>query len=289
MPSAKPRLATALRFEMVSDEGRALLMSYLVAALLAIVWLMLVRFMPTPPQRSAENPTDSPITVVVEPPEPVVSSFAPSPRESGGRGRLVPRTGSAEEIRKFFGGDLPLVDAGPLLRGIEMTASSAVAGEHARKVGLETGVRSRTPGLDRGEAGSHSAAGVGVVRGNGGVSRRAVVIEAPEVRPVGGGSSAGDVVEVGQAVRAHVPQLERCYYEEGLTRNASLAGLVRLSIEVEGGQVRSARVVERSWSGAGVAETESCLERTAQRWRLGKSSARIVLPLSFTAPARDAR
>jgi hypothetical protein len=288
MAPVKPRLETALRFEMVSDEGRALLNSYLVATLLAVLWLLVVRFGPTRPATSAENPEDRRVTVVVQPPEAVVRSFVPTVNERGARGLITPRGVSSDDIRNVFGGDLRLVDAQRLLRGIEVTASGAAAHEHARKVGLETGIGSRTPGLNRGEAGAHVASGVGVVRGNG-VSRASLVVAPPEVRPAGPGTGAGDVVEVGQAVRAHVPQLERCYYEEGLTRNASLAGLVRLSMEVEAGQVRAARVVERSWSGAGVAETERCLERTARQWRLGESSARIVVPLSFTAPARARR
>jgi hypothetical protein len=282
------RLETTLRFEMASDEGQALLVSYLFATLLAVAWLVLVHLVPRPPRVQAESPNEPPIIVVVPPLEASVPSLMERTRDGGGR-RLTPRAGSGSDISKIFRGDLPLVDAGRLIRGIQLTASTAAASEHARKVGLETEVGSRTPGLERAESVSRSTAGVGVVRGNGGLSRSAVVIARPEVRLNGRRASAGDVVEVGQAVRSHVPQLERCYYQEGLTRNESLAGLVRLAIDVEGGQVRSARVVERSWTGAGVPETESCLERTAQRWRLGESSARIVLPLSFTAPARRMR
>jgi hypothetical protein len=288
MPAAKPGLEATLRFEMVSDEGRALLMSYLIATLLAVVWLMVVRFAPTPARKGVEIPRESPVTVVVQHPEPLELSFGPRDPDDIDRGRATPASAPGNDIRKIFGGDLRLVDAGKLLRGIDVTVARGAATEHARKVGLGTDVGSRTPGLSRGESGPSSAGGVGVVRGNG-VSRSAMIVAPPDVRAVSAGTASGDIVEVGQAVRARAPQLERCYFEEGLARNASLAGLVRLAIEVEAGQVRSARVVERSWSGEGAAETESCLERTTRRWRLGTLSARIVLPLSFTNSARDAR
>ena len=62
-----------------------------------------------------------------------------------------------------------------------------------------------------------------------------------------------------------------------------------LAVDVEAGRVTSARIVDRSWAGAGVAETESCLVRSVRGWRLGSSDARIVLPLSFTSPVRAPR
>jgi hypothetical protein len=132
---------------------------------------------------------------------------------------------------------------------------------------------------------SPGGAGLGTVSG-GGVSRNAVTIAAPEVRPVAGGTASGITSEVGQAARAHVPQLERCYHQEGLSRNPSLAGLVRLGLTVEGGRVTSAQILERTWAGAGAPEAESCLVRAARGWRLGGADARIVLPLSFTSPRR---
>ena len=48
MSAARSGFGATLRFEVVSDEGRPLFVSYLVASLLALSWLGLVRMMPIP-------------------------------------------------------------------------------------------------------------------------------------------------------------------------------------------------------------------------------------------------
>ena len=278
-------LDLTLRFELATEEGRALFVSYGVASALALAWLLAVQVLPVRADEPVASP-DEPIIVV--PPEDF-----PAPREERAHfsGSPTRRTSpgdapGASSIRDAFGGTAGLVDAGRILRGVELSPGSSAAGEPAtRKVGLGTGVGSRTPGLSREGGVSPTGAGVGAVAG-GGVSRSALTIAPPEVRPVADAPSAGAATEVGQSARTHVPQLERCYYAEGLSRNRALAGLVRLAITVEGGRVTTAEVVSRSWAGAGASETESCLVRVARGWRLGSSSARIVLPLSFTSPTR---
>jgi hypothetical protein len=271
-----------LRFELASEEDRPLFVSYLVASLFALTWLTLVHFVPIP--------LDG-IPVIAEPP---VITFAPEPlvlaSASTGAGVRTPSpradSRGATSMRGIFSGNTGLVDAGNLLRGVEVSPTGTAAGEPAgRKVGLGTGVGSRTPGRSRTGGLPPTGAGVGAVSG-GGVSRNVVAIGAPDVRPLADAAPRGDASAVGQTARAHVPQLARCYHDEGLSRNASLAGLVRLAIEVEAGRVTSARVVDRSWVGAGVFETESCLVQSVRGWRLGSSDARIVLPLSFTSPQR---
>lgn len=278
-----------LRFELASDEGRPLFVSYLVASLLALGWLTLVHVMPSPLGRILVNPDNPIITFapeVLEPASPPIGSWVD--RADRGVRATSPRAGSrgAVDIRGAFSGNTGLVDAGNLFRGVEVGTSGTTTGDPTGlKVGLGTGVGSRTPGRTGSGGLSLTGAGVGMVRGDG-VSRNAVTVAAPEVRPIVGGPPGANVSEVGQTARAHVPQLERCYHQEGLSRNASLAGLVRLAITVEGGRVTSAQIVDRSWVGAGVAETESCLVRSVRGWRLGSSDARIVLPLSFTSPRR---
>ena len=286
MSSATPSgFDVALRFELATEEGRALFVSYGVASALALAWLLVVQVLPV----RADEPVarrDEPIVVV--PPEDL-----PTPREerthsSGSPSGRTSRGSApgASSIRDAFGGTAGLVDAGRILRGVDLSPGSSAAGEAGvRKVGLGTGTGSRTPGLSREGGVSPTGAAVGTVAGEG-VSRSALTIAPPEVRPIADAPSAGASTEVGQSARAHVPQLERCYYAEGLSRNAALAGLVRLSITVEGGRVTTAEVVSRTWAGAGATETESCLVRVARGWRLGRSSARIVLPLSFTSPTR---
>ena len=284
MPSS--RLDVALRFELATEEGRALFVSYGVASALALAWLLVVQVMPVRADEPAVRP-DEPI-IVVPPPEDF-----PTPREVGGHSsapstRRASRGGApgASSIRDAFGGTAGLVDAGRILRGVDLSRGSSAAGEAGvRKVGLGTGIASRTPGLSREGGVSPTGGGVGTVAGEG-VSRSALTIAPPEVRPIADAPSAGAATEVGQSARAHVPQLERCYYAEGLSRNPALAGLVRLAISVEGGRVTTAEVVSRSWAGTGANETELCLVRVARGWRLGSSSAHIVLPLSFTSPTR---
>ena len=273
---------TTLRFELASEEDRPLFVSYVVASMLATVWLVLVHSVPSPLSPGG----------VFDPPVPLITfDLEPSPvseprierraRQGGGRGVQGPAGGG---LRDAFSANAPLVDAGRLLRGVELAPSGVHKSEPAGlKVGLETGTESRTPGRAS-TPGLAGGSGLGTVRG-GGIARNAVTIAPPEVRAVAGPAS-GITSEVGQTARAHVPQLERCYHQEGLSRSAELAGLVRLAMVVEGGRVTSAQVVDRTWSGPGAAEAEACLVRVARGWRLGGSDARIVLPLSFTSPRR---
>ena len=282
MSAAHPGIGATLRFELVSEEGRPLFVSYLVASLLALSWLGLVRMMPIP--LGAVPPALEPI-ITFEPGVP-----APPSRSDGvakGRGRAS--SPNASRIPSLFSGNPGLVDAGSILRGVDVRPTSSHATDPSgMRVALRTGIGSRTPGRSGTGDFSPSGAGLGAVRGSG-VSRSVVSIAAPEVRPFVAGTSVGDATEVGRAARAHVPQLERCYYDEGLTRNAALAGLVRLALTVQGGRVTTAEIASRSWSGAGVAETESCLARVVRGWQLGSGDARVVLPLSFTSSATAGR
>ena len=278
MSAARSGFAATLRFELVSDEGRPLFVSYLVASLLALSWLGLVRMMPIP--LGGISPVlNPPIILDLESPVP------PSPSDGIRKARGGTSSPNVSSMRDLFSRKTGLVDAGTILSGVDVRPTESRPGNpSARHVALGTDIGSRTPGKSR--TGDFSAldAGIGAVRGSG-VSRSGVTIAPPEVRPVVAGTSVGDATEVGHAARAHVPQLERCYHDEGLTRNAALAGLVRLALTVEGGRVASAQIASRSWSGAGVAETESCLVRVVRGWQLGSGDARIVLPLSFTSPA----
>lgn len=285
-PAQPSGFDVALRFEIVSDEGRALFTSYLVATLLAVVWLALVRVVPRPPMPDIDIPGEPPIIVVVPPP---VLVPPPTAAELAGSSQARSDSRGGGGIRAAFGGTAGLVDAGRVLRGVDVTSTRGADGAPALvKVGIGPRAGVGTPGRARGGGLSPLGAAVGAVAGDG-VSRSAVAVAAPEVHAVVAGPPGVGAAAVGQAARAHIPQLERCYYDEGLTRNAALAGIVRLAVDVEAGRVTSARIVDRSWAGAGVAETESCLVQSVRGWRLGSSDARIVLPLSFTSPVRAPR
>jgi hypothetical protein len=271
---------TTLRFELASDEHRPLFVSYLVATILATMWLVLVHAIPRPLLPPSLEYVPPVIRFVPSPALPPSQTDRQTSSES--RGVQAP---SGVTVRDMFSGKVGVVDAGRILQGVDVAASGSRADDAARlKVGLESGVGSRTPGRAPVAGVSPTSSGLGTVIG-GGVSRNVVTIAPPEVVAVSG-APTGVTSEVGQTARAHVPQLERCYHREGLTRNPALAGLVRLSLTVKGGRVTSAHIVDRTWVGAGVAETESCLVRMAGGWRLGTADAQIVLPLSFTSPGR---
>lgn len=282
MSAARSAFGATLRFELVSDEGRPLFVSYLVASLLALSWLGLVRMMPIP--LGGVPPASEPIiTFEADAPAP------PSPSDGVAKVRGRASSPNASRVPNVFSGRTGLVDAGSILRAVDVRPTNSRATDPSgMRVALGTGIESRTPGRSGTGDFSPSGAGIGAVHSSG-VSRSGVSIAAPEVRPVVAGTSVGDATEVGRAARAHVPQLERCYHDEGLTRNAALGGLVRLALTVQGGRVTTAEIVNRSWSGAGVAETESCLVRAARGWQLGSGDARVVLPLSFTSPATAGR
>lgn len=268
-------------FGNASDESRALIGSHVLAALLALTWLALVQFLPRP--LVPPLGVDERVIVTVVPPTfeiaPLATSVFTRERATGaGDSR------SASRIERAFTGGAGMIDRGDLVRGIKVTSSAAapLGSSPARTVPLATQPGSGTPGIARIDGAGLARTGLGAVAGEQ-VPRATVAIRPPEVQPVTAGAASGDAREVGESARAHAPQLERCYQEEGLTRNPALAGLVRLVIEVDAGRVTSARVVDRSWTGAGVAETESCLIRTVRGWRLGTSTARLTLPFSFTS------
>ena len=279
------RSPAILRLECVAEEDRPLFVSYLVASLLAVSWVLLVHYAPDRLGEGILNPDDRFIIVVpplVDLPLPAAVADA---RRRGRTAAPAPEARGAGNVRDFFTGNAGLVDAGTLLRGVMVEPSGSAAGEPTGKaLGVETGAGSRTPGRSRGE-GLSPAGGVGAVVGRG-LSRRAVTVAPPEVEALGPGPSVGNASAVGQTARAYVPQLARCYYDEGLSRNPSLGGVVRLALTVKAGRVTSASIVDRSWVGAGAAEAESCLLQSVRGWRLGDGDARIVLPLSFTSPAR---
>ncbi|HJU69047.1 MAG TPA: hypothetical protein VJ650_12485 [Gemmatimonadaceae bacterium] len=272
-------LNTPLRFELATEEDRPLFVSYLLATALAAAWLVLVYAVPRP---TPPAPIDYPPPIITFAPLPLPPAELPAMREVGDAGRGVRTPANVKDV---FSGTAALVDAGKILRGIAVAPTGATAAEPGGlKVGLETGIGSQTPGRTTTTGLSPTGSGLGTVRG-GGVSRNVVAIAPPEVRAVAGGPT-GISSEVGQTARAHVPQLERCYHQEGLSRNPALAGLVRLAMTVEAGRVTSAHIADRTWAGTGAAETESCLVRIARGWRLGASDAQIVLPLSFTSARR---
>ena len=276
-------LAAVFRSDPSADDARILTVSHLVAGCLALVWLALVYFGPRPTVAAREP--DIVITVV-----PPVLDVLPSPpreftRRSSARASRSDAARTRTSITNAFA-DVPgAPERSDLVRGVRIAPNVPTSNPLVRSVPLGTRTGGETPGRSRVAGEGLSGANIGVVTREG-VSRAEVAIMPPDVRAVSGEGVRGDATEVGQSARTYAPQLQRCYLDEGLTRNPQLAGLVRLAIEVEGGRVVAARVVDRSWAGPGVAETESCLVRAVRGWRLGTSTARVTLPFSFTSGAR---
>ena len=279
MARAEIRCLAALFRDDTDGDARILTVSHLVAASLALVWLGLVHFVPPP-----VAPPESAVVIRVLPP---VADILPSPPPELTRRSAAPVSRSdavrtmASISDAFTAGPGP-VGRSDVVRGVRVMPSVPTSDALVRGVPLANPSGIVTPGRSRTVAGGVSGAGIGVVTREG-VSREEVTITPPEVRAVSVEGAPGDATEVGRAAREHAPQLQRCYLDEGLTINPGLAGLVRLEIDVQKGRVVSARVVDRSWTGAGVGETERCLVRAVRGWRLGTSTGVVTLPVSFTS------
>lgn len=93
------------------------------------------------------------------------------------------------------------------------------------------------------------------------------------------GSSAAPA-GLSDQLRPHLARLRSCYEQE-LKRNPSVAGRVVLSLELVGGAVVDAQVVE---DGVGVDTMAQCLERSAGRIRIDSAvEGELRLPLVFSA------
>ena len=93
----------------------------------------------------------------------------------------------------------------------------------------------------------------------------AVTAAAPVARP---DAPTGDTAVVDNVVRRRQAELRTCYEQEGLKVNPDLAGNVVVSIAVASeGTVSAVTFPERTWSGPGATETESCMQTRVRNWR----------------------
>lgn len=153
------------------------------------------------------------------------------------------------------------------------------------------GQGSRTPG--RGGIGGGTGTGggggggIGGVGQGGGVVRSAVRVAPPAVvRAENLGGARRDVSDLGTFVRSRESQLRHCYTEFGLKANPRLAGTVTVAITMTGaGGVTGANITNRTWSGAGASESESCILSRIRSWRFPASDAgggTFSFPFNFT-------
>ena len=135
--------------------------------------------------------------------------------------------------------------------------------------------------------GGGGGGGIGGVGAGGGIQRAGVRVSAPApVRAENLGGNRRDVGELGQFVRSRESQLRFCYQEYGLKSNPSLAGTVTVAISLTGsGDVTGVNVTNRTWSGPGASEAESCIRNKIESWRFPSSDAgggTYSFPFNFT-------
>jgi hypothetical protein len=285
-----------LRYEFADAEGRAILYSYLLAAALGIIWILLVIFLPSPPNSINLLKEEEPVQIEVKTedvpiptPAPVAAVggspkvAAPTPKPAGGRGGNSPKN-DTRAINDAFGGG-PANNTGGMvgdvsnaLRGTEVaTGSGATPGAQGKAViGYGSGGQSsRTPG--RGGLGSGlgtgGAGGLGGVGGGGGVGFATVKVAPPSVihaENVGG--PGRNVSDLGDYVRGRNSQLQFCYSEYGLKTNPSLAGSVTVAVTLtSAGAVTGVDITKRTWSGPGASESESCIKQRISGWKFPSS------------------
>jgi hypothetical protein len=135
--------------------------------------------------------------------------------------------------------------------------------------------------------GGGGGGGIGGVGAGGGIQRAGVRVAAPApVRAENLNGNRRDVGELGQFVRSRESQLRFCYQEYGLKSNPSLAGTVTVAISLTGsGDVTGVNVTNRTWSGPGASEAESCIRNKIESWRFPSSDAgggTYSFPFNFT-------
>lgn len=264
------------------DETRPLFVSHLVSASLGVAWLVLVYVTPLPPPSIALLSPEEAAAVEVEfederpqlpdlAPVPAPEETVPEPAKAAARAKA-----EAAAAGDAFGGSSSAMvgDVTNALRGVEVTKGTGVGGSGSGGGGKaviaygQGGTSVRTPG--RGMDPSVTAAGenIGNVNAAGSVVRASIAVAAPTiVRSADGGASGRDMSRLGTFVRGRQAQLQYCYRDVGLPINPALAGSVSVAITLDAaGAVSEARVATRSWSGAGVAETESCILSRVRGW-----------------------
>ena len=292
--SGHGEFTTALRFELIDSEERALLGSYAIASAIGLAFLLLVQFGPHVPPPLAkpfvvEIPDFNPGGTFNVPTEiPAQNGVATGRRVVGGG---LAATSVKGAISRAFGGSRSAIVGQPtnILGGVVVTRPGSTTAETGGKTVLahgEGGVSSIAPNRGGIGAGSGTGTDIGGVRGGGNVSHSAVRVEALPVIAADPLTPAGDVATIGTFVRGHESQLRFCYEEHGLRTNSTLAGSVTIAMNVgSNGGVSSAAVTKRSWSGPGAVESEACILRAIRGWRLPASAAgagTYSLPFNFS-------
>ncbi|MEO6210213.1 MAG: AgmX/PglI C-terminal domain-containing protein [Gemmatimonadaceae bacterium] len=289
-----------LRYEFADAEGRAILYSYGMSAVLGIIWLLLVLFLPAPPNSINLLKEEEPVNIEVKAedipvptPAPVAAAAssggapktAAAPAKNPGGGKGGPPKNDTRAINDAFGGGSSnntggmVGDVSNALRGTSVaTGTGSAPGAQGKAViGYGAGGQSsRTPGrggLGEGLGGTGSGSGIGGVGGGGGVGFATVKVAPPSVihaENIGG--PGRNVSDLGDYVRGRNSQLQFCYSEYGLKTNPALAGSVAVAVTLTSeGSVTGVDITKRTWSGPGAAEAESCIKQRISGWKFPSS------------------
>jgi hypothetical protein len=287
-----------LRYEFADAEGRAILYSYVMSGVLGLLWILLVIFLPAPPNSINLLKEEEPVTIEVKAedvpaptPAPVAVASAggapkvAAPAKNPGGGKGGPPKNDTRAINDAFGGS-PANNTGGMvgdvsnaLRGTEVaTGTGSAPGAQGKAViGYGAGGQSsRTPGrggLGEGLGGNGAGGGLGGVGGGGGVGFATVRVAPPSVihaENVGG--PGRNVADLGDYVRGRNSQLQFCYSEYGLKVNPQLAGSVAVAVTLTSeGSVTGVDITKHTWSGPGSAEAESCIKQRISGWKFPSS------------------
>ena len=285
-----------LRYEFADAEGRAILYSYAFSGILGVLWLLLVFFLPAPPNSINLLKEEEPVNIEVKAEDIPAPTPAPIPASEGGAPKTAavpapkpggggPPKNDTRAINDAFGGGTSnntggmVGDVSNALRGTEVaTGTGSAPGAQGKAViGYGAGGQSsRTPGrggLGEGLGGNGAGSGLGGVGGGGGIGFATVRVAPPSVihaENVGG--PGRNVSDLGDYVRGRNSQLQFCYSEYGLKVNPSLAGSVAVAVTLTSdGAVTGVDITKRTWSGPGAAEAESCIRQRISGWKFPSS------------------
>ena len=285
-----------LRYEFADAEGRAILYSYAFSGILGVLWLLLVFFLPAPPNSINLLKEEEPVNIQVKAEDIPAPTPAPIPASEGGAPKTAavpapkpggggPPKNDTRAINDAFGGGTSnntggmVGDVSNALRGTEVaTGTGSAPGAQGKAViGYGAGGQSsRTPGrggLGEGLGGNGAGSGLGGVGGGGGIGFATVRVAPPSVihaENVGG--PGRNVSDLGDYVRGRNSQLQFCYSEYGLKVNPSLAGSVAVAVTLTSdGAVTGVDITKRTWSGPGAAEAESCIRQRISGWKFPSS------------------
>ena len=292
------RLRLRLSHVICEEDCGPLLVSWAIALSAALAWLLLVYLAPPAPvvrPTAGVVPLTSDGIVTVDAGigykgAPAIAAKGESVR---GHADVDPHhTASPLDFADAFTAVVVMrgvAEATRVIAGVQTVngnAGRSVAIADKSAIGATAGAA--TPGMA--QLGATGGAGSGDAGANVGHVQRGPAIERatfhakplPIVTAPALDGTPVDATELASFVRGRVAQLQSCYE---LARGTDLAGVVALRITLGAeGAVRGAEIVRRTWSGAGAAETESCLLRVVRGWKLpsGSEGATITLPVSFT-------